>query len=81
MSDSPLRKALRFFREHGVPPLPPKAEPAPPPTLKLLMDSYRESGYVPPPIEEFTCYDCPLWQKCEFAFDLYNTDGECLASK
>lgn len=29
----------------------------------------------------FTCDDCPAKNTCDFAFDLYNTDGDCLAEK
>jgi hypothetical protein len=33
-------------------------------------------------IDKFTCYDCPLAVGgCEFAWDVYNTDGDCLAEK
>ena len=28
-----------------------------------------------------TCYDCPDYEKCEYADDLYNTDNDCLAEK
>ena len=28
-----------------------------------------------------TCYDCPDREECEFADDLYNTYGDCLAEK
>jgi len=28
-----------------------------------------------------TCEDCGLNGTCEFAWDLYNTDGDCLAEK
>ena len=31
--------------------------------------------------EDFSCSSCRSVAKCEFAFDYYNTDGECLASK
>ena len=31
--------------------------------------------------EDLTCHTCPLKEVCEFAYDLYNTDGDCLASK
>ena len=31
---------------------------------------------------ESTCLDCPLAdQGCEFAWDAYNTHGDCLAEK
>jgi hypothetical protein len=29
----------------------------------------------------FTCNTCLIKDDCEFAFDLYNLHGECLASK
>lgn len=29
----------------------------------------------------FTCADCPHVKDCEYAFDAYNTRGECLAMK
>ena len=29
----------------------------------------------------FTCDTCKDNDNCEFAFDAYNTDGDCLASK
>ena len=34
-----------------------------------------------PVLEELTCFNCPVNKDCEFAFDLYNTDGDCLALK
>jgi hypothetical protein len=33
------------------------------------------------PIQDFTCYDCPLYRTCDLAFDPYNTNGDCLAEK
>lgn len=30
---------------------------------------------------EFTCDNCVACKTCEFAFDAYNTDGDCLAEK
>ena len=32
-------------------------------------------------IDKFTCDDCPARYTCEWAFDIYNTDGDCLADK
>lgn len=34
-----------------------------------------------PPKEDFTCNKCPEAGGCEFAWDLYNTHGDCLADK
>lgn len=31
--------------------------------------------------KDITCVDCPDNDKCEWAWDLYNTDGDCLALK
>lgn len=31
--------------------------------------------------KDFTCSTCVFLAWCEFAYDLYNTDGDCLASK
>ena len=29
----------------------------------------------------FTCHDCQSTETCEYAFDLYNLNGDCLAIK
>lgn len=31
--------------------------------------------------EDTTCWDCPLNKDCLFAWDSYNTGGDCLANK
>ncbi len=31
--------------------------------------------------EDYTCDKCGLNMVCNFAFDIYNTNGECLANK
>ena len=31
--------------------------------------------------KDCTCKDCECSKKCPFAWDLYNTNGDCLASK
>ena len=31
--------------------------------------------------EKFTCYECPQKYECQYAYDLYNLHGECLAMK
>lgn len=33
------------------------------------------------PMVEMTCYSCKKEHECEFAWDPYNTDGDCLAEK
>lgn len=32
-------------------------------------------------IDAFTCDECDLARRCVFAFDHYNTDGDCLLEK
>lgn len=32
-------------------------------------------------IDKFTCDDCRAQKTCDWAFDPYNTDGDCLAEK
>lgn len=31
--------------------------------------------------ESFTCFKCCAASKCLYVYDMYNTDGDCLASK
>ena len=39
---------------------------------------YEKAGYCP---DKFTCDDCEDKNRCTLAFDLYNTDGDCLMMK
>jgi hypothetical protein len=32
-------------------------------------------------IDKFTCDECPFKTTCEYVFDPYNTNGDCLAEK
>ena len=32
-------------------------------------------------ITRFSCYYCVCWSHCIYAFDVYNTNGDCLALK
>lgn len=34
-----------------------------------------------PRASQFTCADCSLVKKCVFAYDPYNTDGDCIMEK
>jgi hypothetical protein len=34
-----------------------------------------------PPADRYTCDGCAHAPECRLAYDLYNTDGDCLASK
>jgi hypothetical protein len=46
------------------------------PTIKRLLEPLGLR------VEQLTCYDCAaVFDGCEFAFDPYNTDGDCLADK
>jgi len=50
-------------------------------TLKQLIEFAREHFSDGLKVEDYSCYDCGAWQTCEFAFDAYNTNGDCLAEK
>lgn len=41
----------------------------------------EEAGIPLPAKDILTCYGCPAADKCPFAWDPYNTDGDCLADK
>ena len=41
----------------------------------------QADGDDPPAKDRFTCNGCIDVDKCEFAWDPYNTDGECLELK
>jgi hypothetical protein len=43
-----------------------------------LVQAYAAQGYL---VTEFTCDKCAARYRCTLAFDLYNTDGDCLAEK
>lgn len=49
----------------------------------LLHDvSYRDAEYFRQiDMKSFTCSTCSEQRWCAFAFDMYNTDGDCLAAK
>jgi len=50
-------------------------------TLKQLIEDAREHFNAGMKVEDYTCYNCGAWQGCLYAFDVYNTDGDCLAEK
>lgn len=64
-----------------------------PPLTKAEVDERREKAIAfiahiqKKPIEEvgarikFTCDECKNPEDCEWAFDAYNTDGDCLDMK
>lgn len=43
--------------------------------LMLEFDLYYNNGAI------CTCGECELRNTCEFSYDLYNKDGDCLADK
>lgn len=43
-----------------------------------LIEDYDEDGV---PLFSFTCDECSGNDDCEFAFDLWNRNGDCLAEK
>lgn len=43
--------------------------------------SHSECSDEQVPDVVFTCDDCPHGAYCAYAFDSYNTDGDCLAMK
>lgn len=52
------------------------------PTPKDALDLVREFCGDKAGIEVFTCFNCPAAMTgCEFVWDPYNTDGDCLAEK
>lgn len=42
--------------------------------LRAIAVSYTDA-------QEFTCDTCAARYTCEYVFDPYNTDGDCLAEK
>lgn len=51
--------------------------------FKSLFANLQTEKDIPyePKDEELTCFKCSLKDKCEYAFDPYNTNGDCLAEK
>lgn len=41
----------------------------------------NEQQIVMPPMEDFTCAMCLEKESCKYVFDLYNTNGDCIAGK
>lgn len=67
-----MRLMKSWNRQDSLAPAVPLPEPeAEHPALRRLRD--REF--------DFTCDGCEYAPKCEYAYDPYNTDGDCLDSK
>ena len=47
-------------------------------TKEDMVEAFEERGYD---IDACTCNSCSNKDNCKYAFDLYNTEGDCLASK
>ena len=78
-----VEQVLRDF--HGLQdPIPSCTPPAITPpvsmSLKALIEEARR-GISDVKIEDFTCFACTAWKACRYAFDAYNTNGDCLAEK
>ena len=43
-----------------------------------MREAFEERGYN---IADCTCSECDIRRDCIYAFDLYNTNGDCLAAK
>lgn len=65
-------------------------------TLKFIVEDQQRRRYSVHDVTSFTCYDCPLAlphpigndengyptaRVCPWAWDPYNTNGDCLADK
>ena len=48
---------------------------------KLRQKAVAENAEYLGPNPVFTCDNCRQRNKCEFVFDTYNTNGDCLAEK
>jgi len=62
-----------------------KPETYEPPDLAPIIEDMSEYGPVPdyplPAKEDTTCFRCAENTLCKYAWDPYNTDGDCLADK
>lgn len=45
------------------------------------IQSLADAGLSVPPKDKMTCNGCAEAETCDLAWDLYNTDGDCLACK
>ena len=74
-------------RKRPIPPdsFKPLETPRTPKDLRELatdaLEAYREFAEDPSATPEFTCDTCTQASICCLAFDLYNTDGDCLMEK
>lgn len=45
------------------------------------MSDVLNENYVQDETEKMTCHGCPFVDDCDWAWDAYNTLGDCLAEK
>ena len=50
-------------------------------TPQLVVHPHSKSVYESRNAKRYTCYNCSIQDGCEYAFDSYNTNGDCLNSK
>ena len=48
---------------------------------KYVQDYCNDDWELFGEIKNFTCNDCSQVMECKFAFDLYNTNDDCIAEK
>lgn len=51
------------------------------PVFNANLRSFTVRNEKPTTIDAFTCCNCPHVTTCEYVYDLYNLDGDCLALK
>lgn len=50
-------------------------------TPQLVLHPLSLAVYESRNAKKYTCYNCSIQDGCAFAFDSYNTNGDCLNSK
>lgn len=48
------------------------------PWSEAELERFRKIVETP---ENYTCHDCELLRRCPYAYDMYNTNGDCLYIK
>jgi hypothetical protein len=50
-------------------------------TPQLVLHDKSRAVYESRNADKYTCFDCAMAGQCEYAYDAYNTNGDCLAIK
>ena len=50
-------------------------------TPQLVLHPLSKAVYESRNAKQYTCYNCSIQDGCKYAFDAYNTNGDCLNSK